>query len=119
MERIFSVNFCFWLLAVPLLTGTETVYGRNIWNQGNRLFRSNEESDTKNKMIALLLHKNVMPIENSEVNADLEMVQKVAELEELESLKEDLELQKNIDTNAIGMEVSFPSKRACFWKYCV
>ncbi|XP_066566517.1 urotensin 2 domain containing [Amia ocellicauda] len=118
MESKRSANICFGLMALLLMNEVETVHGRAFLNEGNNLFRVKEDSDVQNKIIALLLQKSLLPIGRTETNGGQQITHN-AKLEELEALKEDLDLQKMMASNVLGMELSFPSKRACFWKYCV
>ncbi|KAJ8418655.1 hypothetical protein AAFF_G00001540 [Aldrovandia affinis] len=122
MDRTLSVNLCFGLVALLLLHRALTVQGRSILSPGHRVFHPKEETDVQNKVIAFLLRKNLVPL--AVERNDLEMASNIAELEELENFKENLELQRELASDAIRTEMSLPRKRgmqnqSCFWKYCV
>ncbi|XP_041125522.1 urotensin-2B-like [Polyodon spathula] len=120
MDRDLSTPFCAGLLALLLMVQLQAVHGRSFLIQENQLAPGRDVTDFQDKLIALLLQKGVSGKSGrrSEIN-DLELASKLAELEQLAALREKLDLEKQLDSNAIGMESAHPSKRACFWKYCV
>ncbi|KAM9848899.1 uncharacterized protein ACBR49_008185 [Aulostomus maculatus] len=98
MDRVTAVNCCVGLLGLLLLQGVMNVEGGNIYNSGNRVFNTKEDADVQSKILSLLLHKSLVPVEKSEP-LGLELANKLAELEELEALREDLELEKEVTAN--------------------
>ncbi|KAI3368737.1 hypothetical protein L3Q82_025723, partial [Scortum barcoo] len=65
---------------------------------GNRVFNPKEDTDPQSKILALLLHKSLVPVEKDDT-LGLELANKLAELEELRALREDLELEREITAN--------------------
>ncbi|XP_050932909.1 urotensin 2 domain containing [Lates calcarifer] len=119
MDRVTVVNYCLGLLGLLLLQGVLNVEGRSILNPGNRVFNPKEDMDTQSKIIALLLHKSLIPIEKDDL-LGLELANKLAELEQLRALKEDLELEREMTANlAEGKSITRKRGEPCFWKYCV
>ncbi|KAK6320627.1 hypothetical protein J4Q44_G00097340 [Coregonus suidteri] len=114
MDRAVSVNYWLGLVAFLLLQGVVSVEGRSIFNPGNHVYHPREGTDGQNKILALLLHKSLEPVERNYA-LGLHLDNKLAELVELEALKEGLELSSNI----LAEDKSIPRKRDCFWKYCV
>ncbi|XP_041745723.1 urotensin-2B-like [Coregonus clupeaformis] len=114
MDRAVSVNYWLGLVAFLLLQGVVSVEGRSIFNPGNHVYHPREGTDGQNKILALLLHRSLEPVERNYA-LGLHLDNKLAELVELEALKEGLELSSNI----LAEDKSIPRKRDCFWKYCV
>ncbi|XP_067086756.1 urotensin 2 domain containing [Osmerus mordax] len=108
------VLYCLGFLGLLLLQGVFGVEGRSILSPGNNVIHTKEDTDVQNKIITLLLQKSLLPVEKNDA-LGLDLASRVAELEELEALRDDLELK--LTANAL----STPKKRAeaCFWKYCV
>ncbi|XP_041695898.1 urotensin 2 domain containing isoform X3 [Coregonus clupeaformis] len=88
--------------------------------QRNHVYPQRGDTDAQNKILALLLHKSLEPIERNYA-LGLELANKLEELEEIEALKEDLELERELSSNTLAEDKSIPRKRGepCFWKYCV
>ncbi|MBN3273369.1 OPA1 protein, partial [Polyodon spathula] len=112
MDRDLSTPFCAGLLALLLMVQLQAVHGRSFLIQENQLAPGRDVTDFQDKLIALLLQKGVSGKSGrrSEIN-DLELASKLAELEQLAALREKLDLEKQLDSNAIGMESAHPSKR--------
>ncbi|CAB1324611.1 unnamed protein product [Coregonus sp. 'balchen'] len=73
-------------------------------------------------LLAFLLLQGVVSVEGRSIfNPGLELANKLEELEEIEALKEDLELERELSSNTLAEDKSIPRKRGepCFWKYCV
>ncbi|XP_056235254.1 urotensin 2 domain containing [Seriola aureovittata] len=119
MDRVPVLNYCLGLLGLLLLQGALNVEGRSIFNPGNHVFNPKEDTDAQSKVLALLLHKSLIPIEKDDP-LGLELANKLAELEQLRALREDLELEREITAN-LAESKSIAQKRGepCFWKYCV
>ncbi|KAK2835480.1 hypothetical protein Q5P01_015964 [Channa striata] len=119
MDKVTVVNYCLGLLGLLLLQGMLSVDGRNIFNPGNHVFNPKEDTDAQSKILALLLHKSLVPFEKEDP-LGLELANKLTELEELRVLREDLELEKEITANlAQGKSITQKRGEPCFWKYCV
>ncbi|CAB1314289.1 unnamed protein product, partial [Coregonus sp. 'balchen'] len=106
MDRAVSVNYWLGLVAFLLLQGVVSVEGRSIFNPGNHVYHPREGTDGQNKILALLLHKSLEPVERNYA-LGLHLDNKLAELVELEALKEGLELSSNI----LAEDKSIPRKR--------
>ncbi|XP_023653995.1 urotensin 2 domain containing [Paramormyrops kingsleyae] len=117
MVRTASVTFCPTLVAL-LLVHIPGADSRSLPSPVSHQFQPRQDTDVQNRLVALLLHKGLVPISRNEV-IGLEMARKMEELEELGGLKEDVDLQNELISDAVGADVSLPSKRSCFWKYCV
>ncbi|XP_075878897.1 urotensin 2 domain containing [Nelusetta ayraudi] len=119
MERFTVVNYCFGFLGLLLLQGVLNVEGRSIFNPGNNAFNPKEDTYRQSKILALLLSKSLVPVEKDDP-LGLELASKLAELEELRSLRENLELEKEITANLEeGKSINRKRGEPCFWKYCV
>ncbi|XP_052376782.1 urotensin-2B-like [Oncorhynchus keta] len=139
MDSFVSVNYWLGLLAFLLLQGVVSVEGRSIFNpgesaglvnecvcrfpptySGNHVYTQRGDTDAQNKILALLLHRSLEPIERND-SLGLEFANKLAELKEIEALKEDLELERELSSNTLAEDKSILRKRVepCFWKYCV
>ncbi|KAK9967435.1 hypothetical protein ABG768_001836 [Culter alburnus] len=108
------------LLAFLLLIGALNVHTRSLASPVNQVFHSKVDSDIQNQILAFLLRKNIMPVQEKDV-LGLELARKITELQGLAALQEELNLERNLVSNAIEKERLMTSKRddACFWKYCV
>uniref|UniRef100_A0A672JT51 Uncharacterized protein n=1 Tax=Salarias fasciatus TaxID=181472 RepID=A0A672JT51_SALFA len=62
MDRVTVVNYCLGLLALLLLQGVLNVEGRGIFNPGNHVFNAKEDTDLQSKILALLVHKSLVPL---------------------------------------------------------
>ncbi|XP_065812414.1 urotensin 2 domain containing isoform X1 [Labrus bergylta] len=124
MDKVTVYYSCLGLLALLLLQGVLNVEGRSIFNPGNHVYNPKEDTDPQSKILALLLRKSLVPDEKDSP-LGLELANKLAELEELQVLREDLELEREITANlAEGKSITRKrgereSKKSCFWKYCV
>ncbi|KAK9519353.1 hypothetical protein VZT92_022089 [Zoarces viviparus] len=119
MYRVTVVNYCLGLLGLLLLQGVLNVEGRSIFNQGNHVYDPKDDTDPQSKILALLLHKGLVPVEKDDP-LGLELANKLAELEELRVLREDLEMEREITANlAEGKSITRKRGEPCFWKYCV
>ncbi|XP_036970638.1 urotensin 2 domain containing [Acanthopagrus latus] len=119
MDRVTVVNCCLGLLSLLLLQGVLNVEGRSIFNPGNSVFNPREDTDVQSKILALLLHKSLAPVEKDDP-LGVELANKLAELEELRALREDLQLEREITANlAEGKSITRKRGEPCFWKYCV
>ncbi|KAF3835151.1 hypothetical protein F7725_027709 [Dissostichus mawsoni] len=110
MDRVTVVNYCLGLLGLVLLQGVLNVEGRSIYNPGRH--------GSTEQILALLLHKSLIPVEKDDP-LGFELTNKLAELEELRALKEDLELEREITANLAEGKSSKKRGEPCFWKYCV
>ncbi|XP_051977407.1 urotensin 2 domain containing [Xyrauchen texanus] len=119
MERLTSASFLPQLLAFLIVISTLSIRIRSLASPVNQVFHSKDDSDIQNQIVAFLLRKNIMPAQEDVV--ELELASKITELQKLAVLKEELNLEKKLVSNAIEKERSMPNKRddACFWKYCV
>uniref|UniRef100_A0A3Q3R310 Urotensin 2B n=1 Tax=Monopterus albus TaxID=43700 RepID=A0A3Q3R310_MONAL len=118
MDRVTAVN-CLGFLGLLLLQGVLNVEGRSIFNSGNNVFNPKEDTDAQSKILSLLLHKSLVPIEKDDP-LGLELANKLAELEELQALREDLELEREITASLMeGKPITQKRGEPCFWKYCV
>ncbi|XP_008290251.1 urotensin 2 domain containing [Stegastes partitus] len=119
MDRVSVESYCLGLLGLLLLQGVLHVEGRSMFIPGNHVFNSKEESDSQSKILALLLHKSLVPVDKDDA-LGVELANKIAELEELRALREDLELERKITANmAEGKSITRKRGEPCFWKYCV
>ncbi|XP_034438491.1 urotensin 2 domain containing [Hippoglossus hippoglossus] len=119
MDRTSVVNYCLGLLSLLILQGALSVDGRSTFNPGNRVFNPKEDTEAQSKILALLLHKSLVSVEKDDP-LGLELANKLAELEELRALREDLELERQITANlAEGKALTQKRGEPCFWKYCV
>nr|XP_046247675.1 urotensin 2 domain containing [Scatophagus argus] len=119
MNRVTVLNYCLGLLGLFLLQGALNAEGRSILNPGNDVLNPKEDTETQSKILALLLHKSLVPVEKDDP-LGLELANKLAELEELRALREDLELEREITANlAEGKSITRKRGEPCFWKYCV
>ncbi|KAJ1086960.1 hypothetical protein NDU88_000155 [Pleurodeles waltl] len=85
----------------------------------NELFSEKDEVTNQDMLLTLLLNKNLGLKRPSSL--EVEMANKLEQLEQLERLKEHL-LQGKSPEAPYGIQdlsPSHPNKRACFWKYCV
>ncbi|XP_046513681.1 urotensin-2B isoform X1 [Equus quagga] len=119
MHKILSTTLCFRLLTLlSVMITLESVHGRPYLIQGSELFPDKE--DTNQEELLLTLLKNNVDFQRPS-NIDIELADKLEELNQLEKLKEqlmeanDAEISYTID----GLASAYPNKRACFWKYCV
>uniref|UniRef100_A0A8D0CNY4 Urotensin-2B n=1 Tax=Sander lucioperca TaxID=283035 RepID=A0A8D0CNY4_SANLU len=86
---------------------------------GNNVFNPKEDTNHQSKILALLLHNSLVPVEKDDP-LGLELANKLAQLEELQALREDLELEREITANlAEGKSITRKRGEPCFWKYCV
>ncbi|KAA8589582.1 hypothetical protein FQN60_012947 [Etheostoma spectabile] len=98
MDRVTGVNYCLGLLGLLLLQGVLNVEGRSIFNPGNSVMNPKEYTNHQSKILAMLLHKSLAPVEKDDP-LGLELANKLAQLEELQALREDLELEREITDN--------------------
>ncbi|KAL6108001.1 uts2b [Pungitius sinensis] len=116
MDRVTVVNYCLGLLGLLLLQGMLDVEGRSIFNPGNRV---DNPKDPRSRIISLLLQKGVVPVEKDDP-LGLELANNLADIEELQALRDNLELEREITANlAEGKSTSRKRGEPCFWKYCV
>ncbi|XP_076008961.1 urotensin 2 domain containing [Genypterus blacodes] len=116
MDKISAVNCC---LGLILLQGALNVEGRSLFNPGHHVFNPKEDTDDQSKILALLLHKSLVPIEREDP-LGLELANKLTEFEELQALRENLELEREITANLVeGKSINRKRGEPCFWKYCV
>ncbi|KAI4900009.1 hypothetical protein NFI96_014512 [Prochilodus magdalenae] len=109
MDRIPSVNLVPTLLTFLLLHGVLHVQARSIVGSGNQVFQSKDDANLQNRIIALLLHKNIIPEQEDVIG--LELAGKIAQLQELEALREELNLEKQLASRTMDRASSRPSKR--------
>ncbi|PNJ69437.1 UTS2B isoform 4, partial [Pongo abelii] len=119
INKILSSTLCFGLLTLlSVLIFLHSVHGRPYLTEGNEIFPDKKYTNREELLLALL-NKNFdfqRPF-----NTDLALPNKLEELNQLEKLKEQLVEEKDSETSYAvdGLFSSQPSKRACFWKYCV
>ncbi|XP_056893246.1 urotensin 2 domain containing isoform X2 [Takifugu flavidus] len=119
MERLVAFDYCLGLLSLLLLQGVLNVEGRSLFSPGNDVFDPREDTDPEGKILAMLLQKSLDPVETKDP-LGLELAHKLVELEQLEALREDLALERQITENlAKGKSINQKRSEPCFWKYCV
>ncbi|XP_061883815.1 urotensin 2 domain containing [Entelurus aequoreus] len=118
MDRVRVINYFLGLLALVLLQGATDAEGRSLLNTGNHVFSPKDDADVQGKILSLLLHKSLVPVEKNDPPG-LGLAEKLAELEELEALREDLELEKELAVNLVDKPATGKRGEPCFWKYCV
>uniref|UniRef100_A0A8C1M5B0 Urotensin 2 domain containing n=1 Tax=Cyprinus carpio TaxID=7962 RepID=A0A8C1M5B0_CYPCA len=108
------------LLAFLLLIGALNFHTRSLASPVNQVFHSKDDSDVQNQILAFLLRKNILPVQEKDV-VGLKLARKITELQELVALQEELNVESKLVSNAIEKERLMTSKRddSCFWKYCV
>ncbi|KAF6385704.1 urotensin 2B [Rhinolophus ferrumequinum] len=119
MNKILSTTLCFGLLTLlSVMIFLESVHGRPYLIQGNELFSDKE--DTNHEEILLSLLNKIFDFQRPS-NIDIELANKLEELNQLEMLKVQLMEAKEAEKSyAIdSLSSSHSNKRACFWKYCV
>uniref|UniRef100_A0A3B4TCC2 Uncharacterized protein n=1 Tax=Seriola dumerili TaxID=41447 RepID=A0A3B4TCC2_SERDU len=79
MDRVPVVNYCLGLLGLLLLQGALNVEGRSIFNPGNHVFNPKEDTVAQSKVLALLLHKSLIPIEKDDPLANLAESKSIAQ----------------------------------------
>ncbi|XP_007552842.1 urotensin 2 domain containing [Poecilia formosa] len=119
MDRVTVTNCSLGLLGLLLLQGVISVEGRSIFTSGNHVFNLKDDPDIQSKIIALLFHKTLASGEK-DGPLGMRLGNKLADLEELRTVWEDLELERKISAN-VAEDKSVTTKRGepCFWKYCV
>uniref|UniRef100_A0A8C1WNV4 Urotensin 2 domain containing n=1 Tax=Cyprinus carpio TaxID=7962 RepID=A0A8C1WNV4_CYPCA len=107
-------------LAFLLLIGALNFHTRSLASPVNQVFHSKDDSDVQNQILAFLLRKNIMPVQEKDV-VGLKLARKITELQELVALQEELNVERKLVSNTIEKERLMTSKRddSCFWKYCV
>ncbi|KAL7866639.1 hypothetical protein AOLI_G00144530 [Acnodon oligacanthus] len=80
MDRIPSANLLPTLLTFLLLQGVLNVQTRSLVGSGNQVFQSKDDANIQNRIIALLLHKNIIPDQEDMIG--LELGSRIAELQE-------------------------------------
>ncbi|XP_032731263.1 urotensin-2B [Lontra canadensis] len=120
MNKVLSTTLCFGLLTLlTVMIVLELVHGWPYLTQGNELFADKEDTNHKELLLALL---NKHFDFQRPFNIDRQLAnRKNFSRERLEKLKEQFTEAKDVEISyAIdGPSSSHPSKRACFWKYCV
>eukprot|EP00069_Balaena_mysticetus_P001431 bmy_15173T0 len=124
MNKILSTTLCFGLLTLSVMIFLESVHGLPYFIQGmfhyieviitgNELFPDKEDTDREELLLALL-NKNFDFQRPS--NIDIELANKLEELNQLEKLKEQLMEAKDAEMSyAIGgLSSSHPNKRGKF-----
>ncbi|NP_001245247.1 urotensin 2 domain containing precursor [Danio rerio] len=104
-------------IAFLLLVGAFSVHTRSLESPVNQVFQSKDDSDIQDQILAFLLRKNVMPLQEKDL-LGLELARKITELQELQK---ELNLERKLVSNAMDNRRSMTRKRddTCFWKYCV
>uniref|UniRef100_A0A9J7Z1I6 Urotensin 2 domain containing n=1 Tax=Cyprinus carpio carpio TaxID=630221 RepID=A0A9J7Z1I6_CYPCA len=97
-------------LAFLLLIAALNVHTRSLASPVNQVFHSKDDSDVQNQILAFLLRKNIMPVQEKDV-IEFELARKIAELQELAALQEELNVERKLVSNAIEKERSMTSKR--------
>ncbi|XP_047587954.1 urotensin-2B [Lutra lutra] len=102
-----STTLCFGLLTLlTVMSFLELVHGQPYLTQGNELFPDKEDTNHKELLLALL---------NKHFDFQRPFNIELEKLKEQFTEAKDVEISYAID----GPSSSHPSKRACFWKYCV
>ncbi|KAG7513853.1 hypothetical protein JOB18_018555 [Solea senegalensis] len=70
MDRSTVVNYFLGLLGLFLLQGVLNVDGRSMFNSGNHVFNPKEDTEAQSKVLALLLHKSLVPVETDDPLAE-------------------------------------------------
>ncbi|XP_069068877.1 urotensin-2B isoform X1 [Pleurodeles waltl] len=119
MDKATSLPFCLGTLALLLMGALQLAQAKPFMLQENELFSEKDEVTNQDMLLTLLLNKNLGLKRPSSL--EVEMANKLEQLEQLERLKEHL-LQGKSPEAPYGIQdlsPSHPNKRACFWKYCV
>ncbi|XP_078522243.1 urotensin-2B [Lissotriton helveticus] len=118
MDRM-TLPFCLGTLALLVVVALQVAQGKPFMLQENELFSEKDGTTNEDMLLALLLNKNLGFARPSSL--ELEMANKVEQLEQLERLKEHLLQGKSPEASYAIQDLSpsHPKKRACFWKYCV
>ncbi|XP_067417111.1 urotensin-2B [Emydura macquarii macquarii] len=120
MDKTCSVQLCLGILTVfSIMVAVPSAHGKPFSLQENPGFLERRETDPQDVLLALLLNKNLGWRRPVPIN--LELLKKFEELEQLETLKEQLLAGEGSEVAyaEAGLLPSHPDKRACFWKYCV
>ncbi|KAM4575323.1 urotensin 2 domain containing [Fundulus diaphanus] len=119
MDRVTVANCCLGLLGLLLLQGVISVEGRSIFTSGNPVFSLRDDPDIQSKILTLLFHENLAPVEKDN-SLGMKLGNELADLDELRAVWEDLELERKISANvAEGKSITKKRGEPCFWKYCV
>ncbi|KAL1023111.1 hypothetical protein UPYG_G00036530 [Umbra pygmaea] len=119
MGRFVFVNFWLVLLAILHLQGVFGAEGRSLFNPETHVYHPREGTNVQHKILALLLHNSLVPERKDTLG--LELAKKLAEVGELEALKDDLDVERELSSHALLKDKTSARKRnePCFWKYCV
>ncbi|XP_075425582.1 urotensin-2B [Ascaphus truei] len=119
MNKTSSIYLCLGTLTFLFMISMQSAHAKPYLLQDNELIPKKEDLSHQDMLLTLLLNNN-LPLRRPS-NFELELENKLEQLEQLEKLKEQfLEGKTSGVTYAgDGLSSSHPSKRACFWKYCV
>uniref|UniRef100_A0A3B1J6N3 Urotensin 2 domain containing n=1 Tax=Astyanax mexicanus TaxID=7994 RepID=A0A3B1J6N3_ASTMX len=110
MDRIPLVNLLPTLVALLLLQGVVSAQSRSVVSSGNQLLQSKDDSNIQNRILAFLLHKNRVPDQDDVI--EIEMASRITELQELDAIREALNLERQLSSRAMDRASSQPAKRS-------
>ncbi|XP_053566210.1 urotensin-2B [Bombina bombina] len=119
MDKIFSFHLCLGTLTFLIVISMQSTQAKPYLLQDNELFPEKDEMNQQDMLLTFLLNKHIPLRRPSHFEVELE--NKLEQLEKLEKLKEQFLEGKSADVSYAvdGLSSSHPNKRACFWKYCV
>uniref|UniRef100_A0A3Q3E9B3 Urotensin 2B n=1 Tax=Hippocampus comes TaxID=109280 RepID=A0A3Q3E9B3_HIPCM len=107
MDRVRVVNYILGLLGLLLLQGVIDVQGRNLFNADNRVLNPKDGIDIQSKILSLLLHKSLVPLEKNDTPGETFCYRSNKHLFfKLEALRDDLELEKEIAANLVDKPIT-------------
>ncbi|XP_069476426.1 urotensin-2B [Ambystoma mexicanum] len=115
MDRRLSAHLGLVTLSLLAMVVARTAQGKPFLLQENELFPDKEDVPNQDLLLKLLLNMR------RPSGLELELANKLEELDQMEKLKEQLLQGKSAEApfTVQSLSSSHPNKRACFWKYCV
>ncbi|KAM4772294.1 urotensin-2B [Rhinophrynus dorsalis] len=119
MDKRTSIHLCLGSLTFLFMISMHSAQSKPFLLQDNELFPEKDEASHQDMLLTFLLNKH-LPVKRPSP-FELELQNKLEQMEQLDKLKEQILEGKTADvTYAVeGLSPSHPNKRACFWKYCV